>query len=211
MLETARLNGGSDCFELGFVEREATPEPAMKLGIRLHLAGLSLLNTVSILDSLGVERCRPTVHNWVQKADLQSTDGADPEHVAIDETVIELDEERYWLYAAVDPDTNRLLYVRLFSTRTQALTEMFLSELREKHLVDDATFLVDGAPWLQAACHRLGLRFQHVTHGDRNAVERVFRELKRRTHQFSNMFSHVEPSTAENWLQAFAFAWNQLI
>jgi transposase-like protein len=211
MLEIDRLNGGSDRFELGFVERESTPEPAMKLGIRLHLAGLSLSNTISILDNLGVKRCRSTVHNWVQKADLQPTDGADPDHVAVDETVIQLNDERYWLYAAVDPDTNHLLHVRLYSTRTQALSEMFLSELREKHLVDDATFLVDGAPWLQAACHRLGLRFQHVTHGNRNAVERVFREVKRRTNQFSNTFSHVEPSTAENWLQAFAFAWNQLI
>jgi len=211
MLEIARLNDDSDRFELGFVERESTPEPAMKLGIRLHLAGLSLSNTISILDSLGVSRCRSTVHNWVQKAELQPTDGVDPDHVAVDETVIQLNDERYWLYAAVDPDTNRLLHVRLYPTRTQALTEMFLSELREKHLVDDAVFLVDGAPWLQAACHRLGLRFQHVTHGNRNAVERVFRELKRRTNKFSNTFSHVEPSTAENWLQAFAFAWNQLI
>jgi transposase-like protein len=65
MLETARLNGDRDRFELEFVEREATPEPAMKLGIRLHLAGLSLSNTVSILDRLGVDRCRSTVHNWV--------------------------------------------------------------------------------------------------------------------------------------------------
>ena len=88
---------------------------------------------------------------------------------------------------------------------------MFLSELREKHLVDDALFLVDGAPWLQAACHRHGLRFQHVTHGNRNAVERIFREVKRRTNQFSNCFSHAEAETVENWLQAFAFAWNQLI
>jgi transposase-like protein len=211
MLEIARLNGDCDRFELGFVEREATPEPAMTLGIRLHLAGLSLSNTISILERLGVERCRSTVHNWVQKADLQPLDGVNPDHVAVDETVIQLDDERYWLYAAVDPATTRLLHVRLFPTRTQALTEMFLSELREKHLLDDAVFLVDGAPWLQAACHRLGLRFQHVTHGNRNAVERVFRELKRRTNQFSNTFSHVEPRTAENWLQAFAFAWNQLI
>ena len=211
MLEIARLSDGSDRFELGFVEREATPEPAMTLGIRLHLAGLSLSNTISVLDNLGVERCRSTVHNWVQKADLQPLDGANPDHVAVDETVIQLNDERYWLYAAVDPATNRLLHVRLFPTRTLALTEMFLSELREKHLVDDATVLVDGAPWLQAACHRHGLRFQHVTHGNRNAIERVFREVKRRTNQFSNTFSHVEPSTAENWLQAFAFAWNQLI
>jgi transposase-like protein len=183
----------------------------MKLGIRLHLAGLSLSNTISVLDRLGVERCRSTVHNWIQKADLQPLDDVNPDHVAVDETVIQLNDERYWLYAAVDPATNRLLHVRLFPTRTQALTEMFLSELREKHLVDDAIFLVDGAPWLQAACHRLGLQFQHVTHGNRNAVERIFRELKQRANQFSNCFSHVEPKTAENWSQAFAFAWNQLI
>jgi len=51
---------------------------------------------------------------------------------------------------------------------------MFLSEFRETHLVDDAIFLVDGAPWLQAACHRLGLRFQHITRGTRNAADMSF-------------------------------------
>jgi putative transposase len=165
MLETARLNGDCDRFELGFVEREATPEPAVALGIRLHLANLSFSNTISVLDRLGVERCRSTAHNWVQKADLQSLNGANPDHAAVDETVIQFDDERYWLYAAVDPATDRLLHVRLFPTRTQALTEMFLSELREKHRVDDAIVLVDGALWLQAACHRLGLRFQHILTG----------------------------------------------
>lgn len=153
----------------------------MKLGIRLHLARLSLSDTVSVLEKFGVDRCRSTVHNWVQKADLQPTAGADSDHVAVDETVIRLNDERYWLYAAVDPATNRLLHIRLFPTRTQALTEMFLSELREKQHVDDALFLVDGAPWLQAACHRLGLRFQHEIHGDLNSVERVFREVEFQT------------------------------
>jgi putative transposase len=211
MLEIARLNGGSDCFELDFLEREATPEPAMKLGIRLHLAGLSLSDTISILDRLGVERCRTTVHNWVQKADLQPLDGGNPDHVAVDETVIQLNDERFWLYAAVDTDTNRLLHIKLSPTRNQAITEMFLAELRDKHLVDDAIFLVDSAPWLQAALHRHGLDYRYEKHGNRNSVERVFRELKRRTNQFSNCFSHAEAETVENWLQAFAFAWNQLI
>ena len=40
MPEIDRLSRVSDCFELEFVEREATPNWAMKLGIRLHLAGL---------------------------------------------------------------------------------------------------------------------------------------------------------------------------
>lgn len=211
MQEPDRLTESSDFPELGFVEREATPESAMKLGIQLHLAGLSLPDTVSVLESRGVERSRSTVHNRVQKADLQPAEGYDPNYVAVDETVIRVNDQRYWLFAAVDPDTNRLLHVRLFPTRNQALTEMFLTELREKHLVSDAVFLVDGAPWLQAACHRHSLRFQHVTHGNRNAVERVFKELKRRTQAFANHYRHAHPETAETWLQAFAVCFNQLI
>ena len=211
MAEFARLSGDCDWLDLGFVEREATPEPAMKLGIQLHLAGLSLSDTVSVLESVGVERSRTTVHNWIQKADLQPADGCDPDHVAVDETVIQVNNQRFWLYAAVNPATNRLLHVRLYPTRTLVLSKMFLAELREKHLVDDAVILVDGAPWLQAACHELGLRFQHETHGNRNSVERVFKELKRRTEAFANHFRHTAPETAETWLQAFAVCWNQLI
>jgi transposase-like protein len=97
---------------------------------------------------LGVDRHRTTVHRWVQKADLQPTDGADPNHIVVDKTVIQLNSERYWLYAAVDPDTNHLLYVRLYLTRTNAISSMFLAELREKHQIDDAAFFLDSAPRL---------------------------------------------------------------
>jgi putative transposase len=92
----------------------------------------------------------------------------------------------------------------LFSTTTTALTEVFLRELREKHHVDSAVFLVDGAHHLHTALSRVGLRFQVCRHGNRNAIERIFRELKRRTSSFSNCFSHVDPATAESWLDAFA-------
>jgi putative transposase len=106
MPENARLNGRIDQIDLDFVEREATPPLLMKLSIQLHLAGLSLSNTVRVLDIFGVDRARSTVHNWVHKADLQPESGHNPDHVAVDETVIQLDDEQYWLYAAVDPDSN---------------------------------------------------------------------------------------------------------
>ncbi len=38
--------------------------------------------------------------------------------------------------------------------RNQAITEMFLAELHEKHLVEPA-------PWLQAALHRHGLDYRY--------------------------------------------------
>ena len=176
----------------------------MALGIQSCVAGLSLSNTVELLDNLGVDRSRKAVHDWVQKADLQPESGRSPNQVALDETVIRINDQQFWLYAAADPQTNDLLHVRLFSTTTTSLTEIFLRELREKHDIETAVFLVDGAQHLQTALQRAGLRFQMRRHGNRNAVERIFRELKRRTSSFSNCFSHVEPETAESWLQTFA-------
>jgi transposase-like protein len=137
MAEITRLSGRTDWIDLEFVERQRTPPQLMKLGIRLHLAGLSLSNTVRELEKFGVQRSRKAVHDWVQKADLQPADGANPNHVALDETVIRVNDEQYWLYAAVDPDTNNFLHIRLFPTYTTALTEIFLRELREKHDVSD--------------------------------------------------------------------------
>ncbi|WP_257300915.1 IS6 family transposase [Haloarchaeobius sp. FL176] len=210
MAKIARLSGCNDWVDLSFVERERTPRRLMALGIRLHLAGLSLSNTISELEKFGVNRSRKAVHDWVQKAGLQPASDASPDQVALDETVIRINGQQFWLYAAVDPETNEFLHLRLFTTTTTALTERFLRELREKHDVEDAVFLVDYAKHLAAALRRFGLRFQPVRHGNRNAVERVFREVKRRTSSFSNSFSHVDPVTAETWLQAFAVWWNSL-
>ncbi|OYR53989.1 IS6 family transposase [Halorubrum halodurans] len=204
MAEIARLNGHREWIDLDFVERERTPEPAMELGIQSHVAGLSLSNTVELLGSLGVQRSRKAVHDWVQKADLQPESGRSPNQIALDETVIRINDQQFWLYAAADPQSNELLHVRLFATTTTALTEIFLRELRQRHDVESSVFLVDGAKHLQTALSRAGLRFQTERHGNRNAIERIFRELKRRTSSFSNCFSHVEPATAENWLQSFA-------
>ena len=204
MAKIARLSGCSEWIDLEFVKRERTPPRLMRLGIRLHLAGLSLSNTVSELEKFGVQRSRKAVHDWVQKAGLQPKDSQNPNQIALDETVIRIDDEQYWLDAAVDPATNHLLHVRLFSTYTTSLTQIFLQELREKHDVEGSLFLVDGATHLQTALDRAGLRFQCERHGNRNSAERVFREIKRRTSSFSNCFSHVQPATAETWLQAFA-------
>jgi len=204
MTKFDRLSGSSSWIDLEFVERERTPRPAIKVGIHLHLAGLSLSNTKQVLEKLGVERSRTAIHNWVQKADLQPTSDTVPDQIAVDEKVIRVNGEQYWLYAATNPATNEFLHVRLFQTLTTQLTLLFLRELREKQQVEQATFLVDGAQYLQTALARLGLRFQYVRHGNRNSIERVFREVERRTSSFANAFRNAELETAESWLQAFA-------
>ncbi|MFC6716046.1 IS6 family transposase [Natrialbaceae archaeon GCM10025810] len=198
MPEFSRLTLPSSDIQLEFVEREQTPCELMRLSIHLHLAGLSLSDTVHVLERFGVDRARSTVHNWVQKAELQPEDGKSPDHVAVDETATQLTDDRYWLFAAVDPET-------------KGLTGIFLDELSEKHDVGDAVFLVDSADWLKAALHRRGYEFQYERHGQRNSIERVFKEVKRRTYQFGNCFRNADPETAETWLQSLAYCWNRLI
>lgn len=130
MPEIARVNGARDWIGSEFVERERTPESAMRPGVRLHLAGLSLSDTVSVLEEFGVDRHRTTVHKWVKKATLQPATGRKPARVAVDETVIQLDDEQFWLFAAVGPATNRLLHVRVFPTRTTVTSRISLPSAR---------------------------------------------------------------------------------
>jgi transposase-like protein len=92
------------------------------------------------LEVFGVDRVRSTVHNWVHKADLQPESSRSPNHVAVDETVIRLDDEQYWLYAAVDPEPNDLLHIQLETTRNNMIADQFFAEPRDKHDVGDAIF-----------------------------------------------------------------------
>jgi transposase-like protein len=102
--------------------------------------------------------------------------------------MIRLNDEQYWLYAAVDPETNKLFYTKLEPTTANVLAHSFPTELSEKHDVSDAVFLVDGSHSLQAACQRHGFDFRYEKHGNRNSVEHVFKEIICGTIYFSNYF-----------------------
>ena len=140
MPENERFSGVTDWIDVDVVERERTPREIIEKGIRYHLAGLSLSNTVILLEDLGVERSRTAVHDWVQKAELQPAGGARPDRVAVDQKAIRITDDQYWLYAAVDPATNRMLHCRLFPTYTVPIAREFLTELAEKHGVGDIVF-----------------------------------------------------------------------
>ena len=210
MPEIDRLSGSTDWIDLEFVQRERTPERIIEVGIQLHLAGLSLSNTKQYLEKLGIERSRTAIYNWVQRTDAQSTSDMTPNHITIDETVIQVNDKRRWLYAAVNPETNEFLHARLSSTRTTQFIVLFSWELQQIVPVTQATILVNDAHHLKAALSRLGLQFQMRCHENWNAFESVFREKKRRTSSFSNTLNYAQSTTVEQWLQAFGVWWESL-
>ena len=59
--------------------------------------------------------------------------------------MIQLNHEQYWLYAAVDPETNELLHTSLEPTTNTVIVQSFLAEISEKHDVFEAVFLVYGS------------------------------------------------------------------
>jgi len=135
MAEIPRLTDPSNAIELNFVERIYTPTFPMRLAIHLDLTGLSLSNTVSILENFGVDRSRSEVHYWAKKADLEPRIGRFPDKIALDETIVKVDGESYWLFGAVDPKTNVILHIGLYSTRTTVSTKWFLEGLQRNTIL----------------------------------------------------------------------------
>jgi transposase-like protein len=104
MPESERPSGGIEWIDLSFVERKRTPEWAIQLGIRCHLTGMSLRDVSQFLDELGINRSHVAIHNWVHKADLQPASTVTADQLAVDEKVIRVNGNDYWLYGAVDPE-----------------------------------------------------------------------------------------------------------
>jgi transposase-like protein len=173
MAETERLGKCIEWIGLSFVERNRTPDWAIQLGIRSHLAGISLRDASQFLDELGVKRSHVAIHDWVQKAELQPISTVSSDHIAVDEKVIRVNGDEYWLYGAVAPETNETLQLRLYTTTTNQTTRWFLAELHRRYQLDSVEFLVDDADYLVNVLNEDGYRFQMISHANRNAIERI--------------------------------------
>ena len=100
-------------------ENERTPTPVRVFGVQLHSMGLSLREVVAVFELLDVDRSHGAIWNWTHTlAEAQSDPPtAEPSRVAVDETQIEIDGEKKWLYAAIDTESKLLLEIDVYSRR----------------------------------------------------------------------------------------------
>ena len=175
--------------------------------MRLHTTGLSIRETVAILDLLGVDRSHGAVWNWVHPLSAAQSDPptAKPSRVGVDEKQIEIDGEEKWLYAAVDTESKLLLEVDIFSRRGTDLAAAFLHRLTQKHDVAETVFLVDAGGYLTALSRhdlsgRLNCRIQ-------NHIEKWFQTVTMRIDRFHS-FWRGNQSSAKQWLRRFRHHYN---
>ena len=158
----SRLSGNRDWIDLDFVERERTPEPAIALGIQSRVAGLSLSNTVDLLDALGVHRSRKAVHDWVQKAEIQPELGRPPNQIALDETVIRINDQQFWLYTAADPARTNCFTSASFQRRQPLLPRSFCANCARNTMSKLRSFSLMALNTSKPHCNELDSDFRRV-------------------------------------------------
>ena len=80
----------TDCWD-----RERTATPVRAFAVRLHSAGLSLRETVAILDLLDVDRSHGAVWDWTHRLadDQDDPPRSTPRRIAVDEMAIQIGTE----------------------------------------------------------------------------------------------------------------------
>jgi transposase-like protein len=197
----AVLNSFSNLF------RSHRYSPLEKLySVFLFTAGLSLRDLSERLCLTGASR--ESVRIWVHRfSSLFRPSRRVRRLVAVDETVLKVNGQICYLWAAIDVDTNEIL--ALHTSRGRGLPnaikflKMVLRSCDGKPIV-----VVDRGPWYRWALERLGITYFHKTFGNRNRIERWFRELKDRTKRFYNNVNSKNLKSIEDIAMAVAIVHN---
>jgi transposase-like protein len=181
--------------------------PLEKLySVILFIAGLSLRDLSERLCLTGASR--ESVRIWVHRFSSSFKPSKRARRlVAVDESVLKINGQTCYLWAAIDVDTNEILAV--YASRGRGIPnaikflKMVLRSCDGKPIV-----VVDRGPWYRWALERLGMTYFHETFGNRNRIERWFRELKNRTKRFYNNVNSKTLKSLEELVTAIAIMHN---
>ena len=198
LLEELQVDVASSS-DVEFLDSDRTRTPAwlIRLACAAHAGAASLAECRDLCEWFGVSRRRTTIQHWYQAyAEHYEQDfTAKPNRAAVDEKQIQLgNEQKAWLYAAIDMQTKVVLHARLSWHRGHDPAERFFNELKEKHRVSGAEFLVDGMGYLTALA-RTDLSGE-LNYTDRNIVEKLFHTYTMRIQRFHETRNSSQPALA---------------
>jgi transposase-like protein len=143
----------------------------------LFTAGLSLRDLSERLCLTGASR--ESVRIWVHRfSSLFRPSRRVRMLLAVDETVLKVNGQICYLWAAIDVDTNEILALYASKGRGIPSAIEFLRKVLDS-CEGKPVIVVDRGPWYRWALERSGMTYFHETFGNRNRIERWFRELRR--------------------------------
>src|SRR5688572_2486740 len=131
----------------------------------------------------------------------------------IDETVIQVGSQHFWLWICIEPVHSSVLGIYISEERNMLVAEMFIQSLVEKY--GKHTVYTDGGTWYHEACNVLGLK--HYLHSalEKSLMERVNQYFKDSIESFDDYYPCMQNSCnifhIYNWIQFFVSMYNDLI
>jgi transposase-like protein len=181
--------------------------PLEKLySVFLFIAGLSLWDLSERLCLTCASR--ESVRIWVHRfSSLFRPSRVVRRLVAVDETVLKVNGQICYLWAEIYVDTNEILAVYASRGRGIPSAIEFLRKVLDS-CEGKPVIVVDRGPWYRWALDRLGITYFHETFGNRNRMERWFREMKERTKRFYNNVNSKKLKCVEELVTANAIMHN---
>ena len=125
----------------------------------LYFLGLSLRNTSKALVIFRDEKkSYVSIWNWIQRFGSSQIYNKHKRVSAfiIDETIIQIGNQHFWLWIAIEPVNKSVLGIHISEERNMFVAENFIHSLVDKY--GRHTVYTDGGTWYPQACNFLHLK-----------------------------------------------------
>jgi len=196
-------------------ERNRTSTVVVMYSLYLYFLGLSLRNTSKALMIFRDEkRSYVSIRNWIQRfGSYQIYKRKRVSAFIIDETVIQVGNQKYWLWFCIEPIHSSVLAIYISEERNMLVAEKFIRSLVSKY--GKHTVYTDGGTWYDEACNVIGLKHYLHSSVEKSLMERVNQYFKDRTEGFDDYYPCMEDECnlfhVYNWIQFFVSMYNDTI
>ena len=192
--------------------RNRTPYILKIYAIYLYYSARSLRLASKCLEPL-IKRSHVSIWKWLQYMDINNNLVTDRRKekkrikcVMIDETMITVKDEVYWLWIAYEPYTKKYLLMNISKERTLLVVCYNFIKRLKKLYGSKYTIYTDGAHYYNQACK--WLRIKHIVYDSngKNIMERAIQYIKDRTECFDDYFPCKDDCNKKhviNWFRVF--------
>jgi putative transposase len=191
--------------------RNRTPYLLKIYAIYLYYSARSLRLASKCLEPL-IRRSHVAIWKWLQCIDIDNfvidrrrREKKRIRRVMIDETMITVKGEVYWLWIAYEPYIKKYLLMNISKDRSMLVCYNFIKKLKKLY-GSKYTIYTDGAHYYNQACRWLRIRHYVYNQEDKNTTERAIQYIKDRTECFDDYFPCKDNCSKEhikNWFRMF--------
>ncbi|HEY6587982.1 MAG TPA: DDE-type integrase/transposase/recombinase [Nitrososphaeraceae archaeon] len=193
-------------------ERNRTSTIVVMYSLYLYFLGLNLRNTSKALVIFkDNKRSHVSVWNWIQRfAEYPIYKRKRVSAFIIDETVIQVGSQHFWLWFCIEPIHSSVLGIYISEGRNMLVAEKFIRSLVSNY--GKHTVYTDGGTWYDEAYKILKLK--HYLHSsiEKSLMERVNQYFKDRSENFDDYYPCVQIECnllhVNNWIQFFVSMYN---